>query len=266
VQPASSRGNRSRRGDAAKRSLILAAERLIGDRGYRAVSLREIALAAGQRNNSAAQYHFGSKRGLVEAVLRFRMQPINERRLAMLADMAATGRSEDLRSLVEALIVPWLEAVGDPERPTHYARFLSQVAFLPDFNIYTMLDDSYTGGLRIVQDGILHSMENLPRPIAVQRTHMINRLMVSAMADQERTAQFADGWWRVTAPSDLIDLAVAMVCAPVSPEAEKEMATYRAAHPSPARTNGRTDQRIAPARAAAYASKPAGAAVKKEPV
>src|ERR1051326_9079064 len=97
---------------AAARSrlaMILAAERLFAERGIAAVSLREIGAAAGQRNNSAAQYHFGSKQGLVDAVVEHRMGPINERRLALLADLDTSGRGSDLRALVEALVEPFAE-------------------------------------------------------------------------------------------------------------------------------------------------------------
>ncbi len=56
----------------AREQMILAAERLIAERGIDAVSLREIGATAGQRNNSAAQYHFGTKEGLVAAIYEYR--------------------------------------------------------------------------------------------------------------------------------------------------------------------------------------------------
>ena len=58
-------------GDARLRMLV-AAERLFAERGIGAVSLREIGAAAGQRNNSAAQYHFGTRQNLVAAILDLR--------------------------------------------------------------------------------------------------------------------------------------------------------------------------------------------------
>jgi hypothetical protein len=90
---------------------------------------------------------------------------------------------------------------------------------------------------------------------------MITRLMVSAMADQERTAHFAESWGRIAAPSDLIDLAVAMVTAPVSAEAAAEAdacdfapaasaGPAPAAAPAPAPTG--PDHGAAAARVAAY--------------
>ena len=48
--------------------LMVAAEKLFGQRGIENVSLREIAAAAGHANTSAVQYHFGSKESLVQAV------------------------------------------------------------------------------------------------------------------------------------------------------------------------------------------------------
>ena len=49
---------------SARELIIVAAERLIAERGVD-VPLRDIAAAAGQRNNSAVQYHFGSRDGLI---------------------------------------------------------------------------------------------------------------------------------------------------------------------------------------------------------
>ena len=54
-----------------REELILAAERLFSEFGIDAVSLRQINAAAGQRNSSAAHYHFGSKDALIAATLVF---------------------------------------------------------------------------------------------------------------------------------------------------------------------------------------------------
>ena len=49
--------------------LISTAERLFAERGLEAVSLSEINRDAGQRNKSALHYHFGSRDGLLKALL-----------------------------------------------------------------------------------------------------------------------------------------------------------------------------------------------------
>ncbi|HEY9555614.1 MAG TPA: TetR family transcriptional regulator, partial [Acidimicrobiales bacterium] len=84
----------------ARVQMIEAAERLAAEQGLAAMSLREVQAAAGQRNKSAAQYHFGSRAGLVEAVIANRMGPINEARLAMLAELDAGIEPPSLRDLV----------------------------------------------------------------------------------------------------------------------------------------------------------------------
>src|SRR3546814_18411900 len=94
------------------------------------MSLREVQAAAGQRNKSAAQYHFGSRAGLVEAVIANRMGPINEARLAMLAELDAGIEPPSLRDLVAVLVEPLAAAtVSPPGSP--WARFLPQGAADP---------------------------------------------------------------------------------------------------------------------------------------
>ena len=49
---------------ATRAWIVAAAERLFADIGIDATSLAEINKAAGQRNRSAVQYHFGDKEGV----------------------------------------------------------------------------------------------------------------------------------------------------------------------------------------------------------
>ncbi|NIB33731.1 hypothetical protein HBB16_21450 [Pseudonocardia sp. MCCB 268] len=81
--------------------------------------LRDIVTAAGQRNASAIQYHFGPRPDLVTAVFQYRMGQINERRLEHRRRCTRKGRAADPRTLVEALVRPLVEAVGEPG--CHYA-------------------------------------------------------------------------------------------------------------------------------------------------
>src|SRR6478609_1182246 len=82
--------------------LIETAEQLFAERGIEAVSLRDVCAAAGQRNHSAAQYHFGSRAGLVRAVFEHRMGVVNARRHAALDATAA----DDTAAIVAALVRP----------------------------------------------------------------------------------------------------------------------------------------------------------------
>ncbi|MGY4101179.1 TetR family transcriptional regulator [Nocardia sp. R16R-3T] len=65
-------------------ALLDAGERLIAERGVD-VPLRDIAAAAGQRNNSAVHYYFDSRAGLLEAIVDRRMNWLEDRRMGLLA-------------------------------------------------------------------------------------------------------------------------------------------------------------------------------------
>jgi len=105
------------------------AERLFTRDGVDGVSLRQIAVEAGLRNPASVQYHFGSKEALLRAVVELRLPPINERRLELLAQLDAEGRSHDLRGLVDAMVRPLLEL--DDDSP--YIDLISRVGDRDDF-------------------------------------------------------------------------------------------------------------------------------------
>src|SRR5215470_8829481 len=89
-----------------RQQLILAAERLFAERGIEGVSLREINLAAKQRNTSAAHYHFGSKDALIDAIFEFRRPEIGRRRDEILDQLEAGKREGGARGIADALILP----------------------------------------------------------------------------------------------------------------------------------------------------------------
>src|SRR6187431_614433 len=95
--------------------LIETAEELFAERGLQAVSLRDVSAAAGQRNHSAAQYHFGDRHGLVVAVYETRMRVVDDRRRELLDAVAASDQPDDLAALVEATVLPLLELVAEAD-------------------------------------------------------------------------------------------------------------------------------------------------------
>src|SRR4051794_15393710 len=106
---------------SATRELILtAAERLFAERGVLAVSNRQVSEAAGQGNNTAVGYHFGTKADLVRAIARRHSAPIEEIRQRMLAEIED---STDVRDWISCLIHPVAEHLAATGSPTWFARF-----------------------------------------------------------------------------------------------------------------------------------------------
>ncbi|TQS30415.1 helix-turn-helix domain-containing protein [Microbispora sp. KK1-11] len=112
------------------RRLVDAAERLFAERGIDAVSLREINAAAGQRNSTALQYHFGDRAGLLKAVLAKHRPEIEARRHQLLDEYEARGplpQADALRSLAAALVRPAAAKLADPDGGRDYLRVMEQL-------------------------------------------------------------------------------------------------------------------------------------------
>ncbi|NMM85853.1 hypothetical protein B2J88_16015 [Rhodococcus sp. SRB_17] len=60
--------------------MVDVAERLLGTHGVDAMSMRDVAIIAGQRNTSAVQYHFGGRDQLLIEVFRRRVMAMAEAR------------------------------------------------------------------------------------------------------------------------------------------------------------------------------------------
>ena len=166
-------------GPDAKSAMIEIAEKLIGERGLDNVSMRDVASLAGQRNNSAVQYHFGSRDGLIIEVLRRRLSEIVIDRQQRLAEIDEAGLGTDLPSLVHVLLGPIVDLVRRRPEATHYARFLQRVGpvmapGVPEADLRTATDDA------VVR--LIDAMSHLPRRVAFERIDLATQMFTGALA------------------------------------------------------------------------------------
>lgn len=202
-------------GTAARERIIVAAERLIAEHG-RSVPLRDIAAAAGQRNNSAIQYHFGSRDGLIEAVVEFRLATLEVRRLELLAEQAGSGRPPGLHGLLEALVVPMFE-LGERHGIRHYARFLEQIHPHPAVSDATNLDSAQRTSVRVIMQGLDRELTTLPPRLRVRRLRALTTMLFALLADHERAAEVGDARaGDARAWGEIIDMLAGSLAAPVS--------------------------------------------------
>lgn len=210
----------SLRSDArdSRRRLILAAERLFGERGIDGVSLREINRAAGQKNASGLQYHFGTKTDLIAAVWRHRLPEIEGRRQAMLKRMKAAGGTAELREILSAMIVPFTEQLDSGRNERSYVRFVARLHSHPLVRESEFASAGYRETYRLAQRRLA---AELPATLVKQRLGRLVGYFVHTLADLEsRIVKQA----RPAAPrrtelfiSNLLDTAVGALTAPVSP-------------------------------------------------
>jgi len=201
---------------AAPERILEAAEQLFARRGIDRVSLLDIVGAAGQRNTSAVQYHFGSKQHLIEAIFEARERTINPHRLALLAEIERNGRATDLRSLVEAMVYSLAAAV---KPGSCYARFVAQALYDPVRRRVLRKDVPVHEGSRRIEARILAALRDLPPAVRHQRFRLAWRLLVQTLALHERELETLQRPLMSTAAlaAELVESIVAMLRAPLAP-------------------------------------------------
>lgn len=188
--------------------MIEAGERLAAERGMAAMSLREVQAAAGQRNKSAAQYHFGSRHGLIEAIAGARMGPINEDRMARLAAIDESGEPPTVRQLMEVMVEPLAWATLRPG--SCWARFLAQGFADPELS--DVVRRNFEGrGYRETRQRLVASATHLPEALRGRRVdHAIGVLVMSLAALEANDAPALPAAVLV---ADLTDTCTAVVAA-----------------------------------------------------
>lgn len=174
----------------ARTHILAAAERLIAERGA-SVPLRDIAVAAEQRNSSAVQYHFGSRDGLIEAVIDERMAGLEARRLELLAEREAASGADDLAGLVDLLVTPLLE-LSQRGEATHYARFLEAVRSHAAVAEKGRLSGADRAAVRIVVSRLDRLLSDLPAAARRYRLAAMTTAMFALLADYERAVEAAE--------------------------------------------------------------------------
>jgi AcrR family transcriptional regulator len=216
VTVTTARSVRTERASITREAILAAAERLFAEHGVYAVSNRQVSEAAGQGNNAAVGYHFGTKTDLVRAIEQKHRSSI-ERLLER--KVAATGDSTDLRDWVACLVCSLTEHLDQLGNPTWYARFAAQALADPAYQKIVVKDALGSPSLVRVVEGITRCLPDLPMPVVVERNIMVRNLMMHTCADFERA--FAEGadmprtTWNSVA-SGLIDAIVGLWKAPVT--------------------------------------------------
>lgn len=130
--------------DSAKRKLIVAAIHLFAEHGVDSVSLRLINRAAGQRNNSALHYHFGSKMGLIEAVDRFiqgHFDVVREPMLRELERRAPLG-TITIEDVLLVLVEPYAMIIDEHEWGYAGVRTIARMEFDDNERVHALLSES----------------------------------------------------------------------------------------------------------------------------
>jgi AcrR family transcriptional regulator len=207
---------RPERASGTRELILTTAEQLFAEHGVFAVSNRQISEAAGQGNNTAVGYHFGTKQDLVRAIVRKHAEAHEELRLDLLDGL---GDEPDLRDWVGCLVRPSTDHLAQLGNPTWYARFSAQAMTDPGLREIVTEESLASAAMQQVLDGLKRTLPDLPLEVRQERGQMARHLIVHMCAEFER-ALTEDAprpratWHEMT--SGLIDAIVGLWLAPVT--------------------------------------------------
>lgn len=223
--------------DGTRARLINCAEKLFGQHGIGAVSLRAIGAAAGQRNEKAVQYHFKTKDGLIVAIFEARVPWLELRRREMLeVALKQYGKRCAVRPLLEILTKPLAELV-DENGCIAYAQFLLQLSVFKSerriIEIPVELKNSGSTLLREVFRLLNRLLPKIPLPILAARIEVVIFSFLSVIVERQNALDAGQTVWPLElATTHVLDMAEAAIMAPVSPHLTQAVATLpRHAYP-----------------------------------
>jgi AcrR family transcriptional regulator len=214
-----------------REQLLLTGERLFAIHGLDNVSLRQINMEAGQRNSSAAHYHFGSKDALIAAIYEYRMEYLNVRRNELLAALPATSSPRSVISMIEILVYPMVEVAENSEGGHSYLRFFSQLFSHPKLDLTSMWRRQFGESVGRVYYELRTALPEIPDEVFGPRFGLIWLLAVNALADRERLNQAPASVVSHTLPvlfvSNLVDSLAGLMSAEASASTLAEISELR---------------------------------------
>ncbi|MHB8467738.1 MAG: TetR/AcrR family transcriptional regulator [Acidimicrobiales bacterium] len=169
-----------------REKLLDAATRAFAEQGVFNASLIDITRQAGQRNRGALHYHFGSRDGVLTAVLD-RHVGFLAKREGELLDVALTRPHEDVASVVEAVVRPAVELAASGWRGRCCLLIIAELAEEDPASRSEALDAvlARTGG-DPVYDLLAARIGHLSPDVIAERQALVTVFILRAVAERAR--------------------------------------------------------------------------------
>lgn len=206
---------------ADTRARILdAAEGLIAESGFRGLSLREVTKRAGA-NLAAVNYHFGSRDGLIHAVLDRVITPINAQRLRYLDEAeAAHDGAVPIEEIVSAMVRPLIERLEEqPHETPAYLRLAGRCFAESSEHPDAALADLFREVVERFMKALAASLPQLDPGTLFWRLHLAAGTMIVALTQADRVPTFSRGLVASVTPEDTLRRLVEFISGGLRAEA-----------------------------------------------
>jgi AcrR family transcriptional regulator len=160
--------------------LLEAAECLFAQHGFEGTTLRALTRIAGA-NLAAVNYHFGSKEGLIEEVVRTYLEPLNRERERLLdeAQQRHGGAPVPIRELVQMFLAPAVRALA--ERHRGLPSLLSRLHHEPHPTVEAMIVAVSQPTVRRYGEAVQRALPHLDASRVLLRGHFMMGAMLFAL-------------------------------------------------------------------------------------
>ncbi len=151
-------------GHETRTRILDVAEELFAESGFHGTSLRAVTTRA-SANLAAVNYHFGSKEGLLRAVLQRHIGPVNQARLARLDELEreAGSRPIELEALVRVFVeAPLRHFLGLGRHGRVVMRFLGRSQTEPHELVQAIVAEHFTEVARRFHSALCRTLPDLP--------------------------------------------------------------------------------------------------------
>ncbi len=198
---------------STKELLINVGEAVIGQHGVEGVTLREIALLAGQSNSNVVQYHFDNKEGLISAIFEDRHNRVEQYRSKKFEDVKNDGTYNDPRKLLKILWLPSLLFKNERGNYT-YCRFMLQLRLHSEFSYRRDHIERSEGSVIIeIRKSLRNIYPHLSNDVFSYRLSTLTLMFVSSVVEFDNYLQANNNKLNFNY-KPIIDMALAALSAP----------------------------------------------------
>jgi len=181
--------------EGAKLRLVTAAEELFARRGFEAVSIRDITKGA-EMNIASVNYHFGSRDGLVAAVMARHLMPVFEESVILLDRVERSGGPGQV--LIEGLFDGWVRPVMNQVRHSSLpeplacrllGRMLGEQSFAMPPAVAGLAKQTFARGVSLLAKAL---PDAAPEDLA-WRLHFLTGALSHALTGEESLQRDAQG-------------------------------------------------------------------------
>ena len=205
---------RQARSEVTRQTMMQAAGKLFAKNGIENVTVRAIVEASGQKNESALQYHFGNRQGLIREIHKFWSAAILKKRAAVVSEM---GFPATLRDIVVIMFTPSFSLAAEDPAYRRYVKAFGPEIVLSELPAISQVP-AREGAKRLVEV-LQNTLPTLSKETLGQRLDWAIRIASMSIAQQAGQKNAFKGEAAQLAYNRTIDAMVGILGAEVSEQA-----------------------------------------------